>query len=77
MDVGDFQRFIFDRVAVAMLLAFDELDESDVLGELCDIVGLEEDDDAVFGTLQAVLVLVFDEEGVEAALAVGVATGCE
>ena len=60
-----------------MFFSLDQFDECDVFGELCDIIGPEEDDDIVFGALEAILMIIFDEERVEAALAVGVAAGRE
>lgn len=47
--LGDFERrFIFEG-GRGSFLRVDELDEGDVLGELCDLVVLEVDDDVVLG----------------------------
>lgn len=77
LDVGDLQRLILIAATVAMLLPLDQFDQRDVLGELCNIVAFEEDHDVVLWTLQSVLLLIFDEESIEATLAVGVAAGGE
>lgn len=77
LDVGDLQQLIFIAVTVAMLLPLYQFDECDVLGELANIVAFEEDHDAVLGTLEAVLVLIFDEESIQTALTVGVPAGRE
>lgn len=77
LDVGNLQGLILITVAVAMLLPLDQFDQRDVLGELRNIVALEIYHDVVLGTLESVLVLIFDEEGIETALAVGVPAGRE
>lgn len=77
LDVGDLQGLILVTVAVAVLLALDQFDQRDVLGELGNIVALEVDHNVILGTLEPVLVLVLDEEGIETALAVCVPAGRE
>jgi hypothetical protein len=77
LDVSNLQGLILIAVTVAMLLTLDQFDQRDVLGELGDVVAFEEDHDVVLWALETVLVLIFDEEGIETALAVGVPAGCE
>ena len=71
LNLGDLQRLLLRRVV--MLLDVNQLDKRDILGKLGDIIGLEIDDDVVFGTLESVLVVLLDEERIETALTVRVA----
>ena len=75
LNLGDLQRLLLRRVV--MLLDVDQLDKRDILGKLGDVIGLEIDDDVVLGTLESVLVVLFDEERIETALTVRVAAGSQ
>lgn len=60
-----------------MLLALDQLDQCDVFGELRDIIAAEEDNDVIFWTLQAKLMIIFDDKCVKAAVAISVPASCQ
>lgn len=74
---GDLKFFIFEGAITVIFFGFDDVDEGDVFGELCDIVGFECEFSAVFGTGDEVVSFDLTYHGIDATLAVGVSAGSE